>query len=206
MGRNAQDKHSMFVGKPNANPPEPRQVHVKGGRAGPGLLNLPEQPEGNPAMQVISVQAPAKAGSKWGELTFAHVQQAYAQLQNGLGLSQAHYGPYALVLYYVPYADTLAPLKDTLIMPADRIRPLVTTATSEGKERQHFYGTGTLFPMTGILLSIGGNTVDLVTARDATAAYVQPDNEGNHLFRVFERFALREKDPSAVVRLEFKAG
>ncbi len=70
----------------------------------------------------------------YGENTFGAVATAYSTLQ-GLG----HYGPYALVLHTDAYADTYAPLKSTLIMPADRIKPIVTAG---------FYGTGRSFHRT----------------------------------------------------------
>ena len=79
-------------------------------------------------------------------------------------------------------------------MPADRIKPLVT----EG-----FFGTGTLPALRGFMVSLGGNTMDLVMARDATTAFLQEDPDGRYRFRVFERFTVREKDATSVVRLEF---
>ena len=54
------------------------------------------------------------------------------------------------------------------------------------------------------MISLGGNTVDLVMARDATTAFLQEDPDGRFRFRVFERFAVREKDPTSVVRFEFR--
>jgi uncharacterized linocin/CFP29 family protein len=80
-----------------------------------------------PAAQVIPVQ-PDKG--VYGERTFAAVAQGYSVLQGN-----GQYGPYALVLQTRPYADSYAPLAKTLIMPADRIKSLVTAG---------FYGTGTL--------------------------------------------------------------
>jgi hypothetical protein len=46
--------------------------------------------------------------------------------------------------------------------------------------------------------------MDLVVGIDATTAFMQQDTDGNYRFRVLERFALRLKDTSAVVRLEFQ--
>jgi uncharacterized linocin/CFP29 family protein len=75
-----------------------------------------------------------------------------------------------------------------------------------------FYGTGTLPSNAagaepqfyGLLLSLGGNTIDLVVGLDATTAFMQQDTDGAYRFRVVERFALRLKDITAVVRLEFQ--
>jgi hypothetical protein len=39
---------------------------------------------------------------------------------------------------------------------------------------------------------------------DATTAFMQEDPEGRYRFRVYERFALRLKDKTAVIRLEFE--
>ncbi|MGH8604143.1 MAG: encapsulin, partial [Gammaproteobacteria bacterium] len=126
---------------------------------------------------------------------------AYSRLQRGEGLEQAHYGPYALVLRTEPYADTYAPVltnqanvANTLVITADRIKPLVTAG---------YYGTGTLREFTGILVSLGGNTVDLVIGMDATTAFLQEDTQGRYRLRLYQRFALRLKDQTAVIRLEF---
>lgn len=183
QGQAVTKAHSLF---------KDEKVRLISGTAGDGLLNGKK-----PKEQVVEVEllAGAVPPGKWGEKTFEAVAKAYARLQSGEGLAQAHYGPYALVLHHVPYADTYAPLEKTLIMPADRIKPLVT----EG-----FYGTGTLPELRGILVSLGGNTMDLVMGMDAKTAFLQEDPDGRYRFRVFERFALRLKDTSSVIRLEFK--
>lgn len=160
-----------------------------------GLLS--SAPEG----QVISV-APTEADTtdpsqnRYGENTFGAVAKGYSILQ------RTHYGRDALVLPTNPFADTWAPLPNTLIMPADRIKGLVG---------DHFYSTSTLpnefeetsFPQ-GLLVALDGNTMDLVMGIDPTTAFMQIDGEGLYRFRVYERFTLRLKDPQAVVRLEFK--
>src|SRR5438046_8779532 len=127
---------------------------------------------------------------RYGENTFAAVARAYSLLQG-----QGHYGPYALVLRTEVYADTFAPLPETLAMPADRIKPLVPLG---------FYGAGTLPPSTGILVSVGGNSIDLVSGVDPITEFLQVDADGMYQFRVFERFAVRVTDSTAVVRLQFE--
>jgi hypothetical protein len=163
---------------------------------GPGLLGavaaIPDPP--GPSSQTIEVDAityDAKDPSlnTYGEKTFGAVSAAYSRLQ-----SKGHYGPYALALHSDIYADTFAPLKSTLIMPADRIKPLVTAG---------FHGTGTLPPFTGVLVSLGGNTMDLVVGMDAITAFLQEDTEWLYQFRVFERFTLRLKDVTGVITLDF---
>jgi uncharacterized linocin/CFP29 family protein len=165
-----------------------------------------------PATATVSVGVP---GPRYVENTVRAIDTAYSILQ-----AAGHYGPYAAVLYFYPYADSYAPLPTTLILPADRIRPLMT----EG-----YLGTGSLpgipnpaFPpptgplpvipnptnpstqSMGVVLSTGGNSMDLVIGQDPITAFSQLDPDGNYLFRVLTRFALRLKDPSAVIRLEFQ--
>jgi uncharacterized linocin/CFP29 family protein len=85
-------------------------------------------------------------------------------------------------------------LEGTLAITADRIKPLVTAG---------FYGTGTVPPSTGLLVSLGGNTMDLVVGMDVATSFLQEDPDGRYRLRVWERFALRRKDSSAIIKLEF---
>jgi uncharacterized linocin/CFP29 family protein len=163
-----------------------KTVHHRGGPAGEGLLQFPPEDQ---RIDVDSIDTGTQP-KRYGENTFKAVAQGYALLQK-----KGHYGPYALVLATEIYADTYAPLANTLIMPADRIKPLVTAG---------FYGTGTVPASTGLLTSLGGNTVDLVIGVDIITALTQVDSEGLYHFRVNERFALRVKDPTALVLLNFK--
>lgn len=161
---------------------------------------LPNTPED----QVISVKptevATDPSQNRYGENTYGAVARGYSILQ------RTHYGRNALVLPTNPFADTWAPLKTTLIMPADRIKGLVG---------ERFYSTSTLpnqftdstektTTPKGLLLALDGNTMDLVMGMDPTTSFTQIDREGQYRFRVSERFALRLKDPQAVVRLEFQ--
>ncbi|NGO76344.1 bacteriocin family protein [Streptomyces sp. YC504] len=140
--------------------------------------------------QIVEVpSANSKVPGRYGERYFGAVAEAYALLE-----SNGHYGPYALVSHFEPFADAHAPLSNTLIMPADRIRALVQGG---------FHGTGTLPPKVALLVSTGGNTLDVAIAVDAVTAFAFEDASGLLNFRVYERFTLRVKDPSAVVQLRF---
>src|SRR3989442_4420248 len=172
-------------------------VRHRGEPTDEGLLNeLPDQLLAED--QIVRVSPVSSNPLRYGENTFNAVSDGYSRLQG-----KGHYGPYALVLHHVPYADTYAALENTLIMPADRIKPLVTAG---------FYGTGTLPVVTtqgktsfrGILVSLGGNSMDLVVGMDASTAFMQQDVDGAYRFRVLERWALRLKDKTAVIRLEFE--
>jgi uncharacterized linocin/CFP29 family protein len=159
-----------------------------------GLANV--DPAINPALLVIDV--PFARDDTYGENTFNRVAEAYSELQ-----ARGHYGPYALVLPTKAYADAFAPLENTLILTADRLLPLV-----EGR----LYGTGTAPEGVGdpaepkdvgVLLSLGGNTLDLAFGKAATTDFIQEDR-GLFRFRVYERFALRDKDRTGRVALLFE--
>jgi uncharacterized linocin/CFP29 family protein len=125
----------------------------------------------------------------YGENVFAAVAEAYSHLQ-GLNL----YGPYALVLPPRQYADAHAPLRTTLIMPADRIRPLMTAG---------FYASGTLPANQGVMVSLGG-TVDVAIAVHGATAFTLINSDETRRFRVYERFTVRIKVPESLVCLEFE--
>jgi uncharacterized linocin/CFP29 family protein len=173
----------IFQGEQGSRSPIFRIVKARGS-AGTGLLDA--------SAETVDVEHSGNGNGSYGEQTVRAVARGYSILQ-----SNGQYGPYALVLRTEEYADTFEPLPNTLIMPADRIRPLMT---------QGFYGTGTLPEVTGLLLSVGGASMDVLVGVDPITAFSQIDNDGTYRFRVFERFALRVKDPDAIVRLRFTNG
>jgi uncharacterized linocin/CFP29 family protein len=177
-----------------------------------------------PAKQIILVP-PATQGPplRYAENTLDAVAQGFSVLQEF-----GHYEHYALVLNTVPYADLHTALATTLITAIEPISHIVKAGV---------YGTATLPPFdgnkaglpktlpqgisldganilfTGVLVSLAGNTMDLVRGRmdtdgsgkelDVATIYNQKDVNENYRFRVAERFALRLKDPSAVILLLF---
>jgi uncharacterized linocin/CFP29 family protein len=168
-------------------------VNLESGSAGTGLMNIELDEE----TQIIVVEPSDRSDPtnvRWGENTFEAVAKAYSSLQSGEGVNPAHNGPYACVLHHRQYADAWAPT-GTLTTPADRIKPLVT---------QGFYGTGNIPELTGFVVSIGGNTMDLVTGTDAITAVQQQDRSGRWLLRVYGRWALRFKDTTAIRKLVFE--
>jgi uncharacterized linocin/CFP29 family protein len=135
-----------------------------------------------------AVQVAAKNGEV-GERIVQALTRACADLQG-----RGQYGPYALVLRTDQYADASAPLENTLVVPADRLRPLVA---------QGFFATGAMPEATGLVVSVGGAPIDLAVGVEPTVAFLQIDGTGHYAFRAFERFALRLKDERSLVRLEF---
>jgi uncharacterized linocin/CFP29 family protein len=160
-----------------------KRVQHRNSSAGTGILGA--------AGTVIPVKPAASDATKYGEHTFEAVVEAYSLIQG-----KGHYGPYALALRTEVYADTYAPLPETLATPADRIRPFVPLG---------FFGTGTLPAKTGVFVSVGGNSMDLVAGVDPITEFLRVDDHSVYRFRVVERFALRVKDKTAIARLEFSS-
>ncbi len=137
--------------------------------------------------------------SIYGENIYAAVAQGYTLLQ------KHHYGRQVLILPSTIHADTYATRTTTLDIPA------VTYARIQGLIGEHVYGTSTLPSFDdpakiakGILLALDGNTFDLIVQQDPiTAVVTQESSSKDYIFQVFERFALRLKDPLAVVELHF---
>jgi len=265
-----------------------------------GLLNViptsippPFTVQALPGAQIIAVQpAPATPALPvvppytYLQNTFMAVAQGYSQL-----MGNGQYGPFALTLHDVPYADTYSPLASTLILTADRIHPLMTAgfrdsgtldapgyqaatlgasaaanppagtsagaaaanasaafavnyglslATAEYMAQQVAatfdavnaqsdaqqgvfaaakaitgypnvpaewegipVGTSGQPSFYGSLVSLGGNTMDLVRGIEATVGFMQQDTDGSYRFRVFQRSALRMKNINAIIRLQF---
>jgi uncharacterized linocin/CFP29 family protein len=155
-----------------------------------GLLSLQDGPyapnvQGGPYLSthpVISVPelgTGSPPGVTYGENTFNAVAQGYSVLT-----AQGNPGPFALILNTVPFADLYAPVgSGSLVITADRIEPLVKAG---------MFGTGTLPadqslpvssppiappgpPYYGVLVSIGGDTMDLIEGLDATTEFIQQD-------------------------------
>ncbi|MBV9265623.1 MAG: encapsulin [Acidobacteriaceae bacterium] len=203
QGQNAITGSTLFTGNlvltlgSNA-PADSGLLNFPIGGTAPGAGPLTPAPAPAIKVEPVAPLAPAVPGVIYGPNTFTAVAKAYSDLQE-LG----HYGPYALVLETIPYADTYAPLPATLTLTADRIKPLVSAG---------FFGTGTVppnpppapvAPYYGVLVSLGGNTMDLVVGLEPLVAFMQEDTDGNFRFRVLQRFALRVKDPTSIVILQF---
>ena len=155
-----------------------------------GLLNV-DPDAGQP---VVVAPIPAIAGqqqgpARYGRNTLIGVVHAIADLQQ-----RGHFGPYALILPSVVYADTFVPEDNTSILYADRIKPLV---------EKGFFGTGALQPAEGILISLGGDTMDLPVSVDTSLEVLPKNADGQNVFRVVNKFTVRIKDERAVRRLQF---
>jgi len=176
-----------------------------------GLLSLTGGPYASPntTIQVDPLDSPPAVGVTWGENLFTGVTQAIATFA-----AQGQPGPYAFAANTAVFADAYAAVGlGSLVITADRVLPLVTAG---------FYGTATIPPdpsspasppsppssppgppYYGVMVSLGGRTMELVVGLHATTVYMQQDLNQLWRFRVLERFALRVIDPTAIQVLEF---
>jgi uncharacterized linocin/CFP29 family protein len=150
-----------------------------------GLLDVPSEANG----QIVEITR-AAGQTRYGERILGGIVEAISTLQRIEGGD----GPYFVVLPTAKHADAHTPLTDTLITPALPIQALT----------KGFYGTGSLPEDRGLVVDLGGDSMDIVVAIPPTVAFMQVDNDGLSRFRVFSRFAFRLKVPTAVVSLAFR--
>ncbi|MEM9595200.1 MAG: family 1 encapsulin nanocompartment shell protein [Acidobacteriota bacterium] len=156
-------------------------------RRGPSKVGLLSAPLAT--AEPLAVPELEPGSGRYGEETYGAVAAGYRRLQGA-----RHRGPFVLVLPPAPFADTQKALP-SLLRPAERIQSLLATPIA---------ATGDLPPASGLLLSTGGDTLELVIGRPPEVAFLFEDEAGFCRFRVWERFALRVKDPTAIVPLQFQ--
>lgn len=105
---------------------------------------------------------------------------------------KGYVAPYALALGNQLFVTAETPNRDSLVLPSDRIRPLI-----EGP----LVRTGTLPGRTGILFSLAGKPVEIVVAKEIGVTFLQVSPEPRWIYRVSERFVLRVKEPDSMVKI-----
>lgn len=105
--------------------------------------------------------------------------------------AQGHYGPFACVLGNALFLDANTPSR-SLVLPSDRITPFLNGPLLR---------SSTVPAAEGVVVALAGEPIDLVVATDMTVKYLQLSVEPRYIFRVYERIALRVKQPGAVCRL-----
>jgi uncharacterized linocin/CFP29 family protein len=103
-----------------------------------------------------------------------------------------HFGPYACVLSNELFEEACRPVAASLVMPRDRILPFL-----DGQ----LFRSGAVSPHYGLIVSLGGEPIDLVVAADISVKFLQIDTEPRYVFRVSERIVLRPKQLDSVVVL-----
>jgi uncharacterized linocin/CFP29 family protein len=106
----------------------------------------------------------------------------------------SHPGPFACVLGTDLFSLVHAP-NLTMIMPADRLAPVL---------KGPILRSSNIDRRKALVVSLGSSTIDIVVATPPKTQFLQLTENAKYLFRVYEKFVLRIKDPfvPAVVAFE----
>jgi uncharacterized linocin/CFP29 family protein len=99
-------------------------------------------------------------------------------------------GPFACVLGHDAFLEAHTPDQNSMVLPADRITPMLGGPLLR---------SGVVDPLHGIVASSCGESLDLVVATAPKAQFLNVNGDAKYVFRVYERFILRIKDPDAVI-------
>jgi uncharacterized linocin/CFP29 family protein len=180
------EDYVVFRGQAGASPPAPaglRPCDIRGGDAFLGLL---------PTALIVAqetVAFPLETG------LVGAISRAVTRLE-GLG----HLGPFAVVLGHRLFDAAHSPL-GTLVLPADRIRPLIDGPLLRSSWLNRF--AVSIQVPSGIVVSLADNLLDLVVAQEISVRRLQVTvaPSPRHVYRVSERFTVRIKQRTALVAL-----
>jgi uncharacterized linocin/CFP29 family protein len=136
------------------------------------------------------VQIPRFGQPNYGPLIVRAVPRAIGFLE-----SAGHMGPYHLLLGERAFVAALTPNAFSLVLPKDRIEPLLASPIRRSPA---------LDPDEGVLVSVGGDPTDRVVAVEPTLRFIETTVRDQYRFRVYGVLAIRRKEPEAVVRLLFR--
>jgi uncharacterized linocin/CFP29 family protein len=151
----------------------PQVFAIAGADTYPGLIDL------------APVNSPVLPGPV-GPAVFAAVVRAINLLE-----AEAYFKPFACVLADDLFGEIYTPIPNSMVLPADSIPPILNGPLLR---------SSTLQPGSGLVISLQGNPVEIVVGSEINARYLQGTPGGEHLFRVSQRFLLRVKDKTAIVR------
>jgi len=180
------EDYVVFRGQPAANPATPvglRPCDIRGGERFAGLLPT----------ALIVAQEPVGFPHPVGLV--GAVSRAITRLERN-----GHLGPFAVVLGNLLFDAAHSPL-GTLVLPADRIRPLIDGPLLRSSWLNRFAG-GAEVP-SGIVVSLADDLLDLVVANEISVRPLQVTvtPSPRHVYRVSQRFTVRIKQRTALVAL-----
>ncbi len=148
------------------------------------LVGLTEAPSADPFIIDTSLDdvGDEPDESSTGKRLVVAINRAIADLER-----QSHPGPFACVLDSALFIEAHRPERHSLVLPADRISPLLNGPLLRSGVMQKGFG---------IVVSLASNTIDLVVATPPKVQFLQTTDDARHIFRVYERFTLRHRDPS----------
>ncbi|WOJ91210.1 family 1 encapsulin nanocompartment shell protein [Methylocapsa polymorpha] len=127
----------------------------------------------------------------FGPDVFRAVVSAIADLER-----RGYYKPYACVLANDLFTEINRPIQNSMVLPAESIPPFLDGPLLRSSSLQ--LGKG-------LVISLQGNPVEIVVPNDISVRYLQGMLDGQHAFRIAQRFVLRVKDWDAVALIQRKA-
>jgi uncharacterized linocin/CFP29 family protein len=155
----------------------PAIYRVSGGGCHPGLLE--------------SAATEVKVGRKGAAVTGPEVFEAVVEGVTKLERA-GHYGPFALVLGDRMFQAVNTPIPQSMVLPRDSILPYLNGPLLR---------SSVIEDTAGVMISLTGEPVEIVVPKDISVRYLQTTMDARHVFRVSQRFVLRVKDASAIVRM-----
>lgn len=139
---------------------------------------------------------PKKKKKRPETLTAVHPEDIFDRVATAvMDLESAfHPGPFACILGRALFVAVQTPNEGSMVLPADRIAGLLVGSTTLAANGQ-LLRSGRLEPRVGIVVSLADPTLDIVVATPPKVQFLQVNEDAKYLFRVYERFVLRLKDP-----------
>ena len=132
----------------------------------------------------------APSTKSYGENLVTKIAEAISKLE-----SNGYPGPFACALGHKAFIEVQTPSSGSFVLPADRITPMLGGPLIR---------SGNIPLNHGLVASSCGESLDIVVATPPKAQFLQVNEEAKYVFRVYERFVLRIKDPNAVVPIELE--
>ena len=126
----------------------------------------------------------------FGEDLVTKISTAIGELEK-----RGYPGPFACVLGQTAFVEAHRPNIGSLVLPADRITPMLGGPLLRSTKLPNRHG---------VVASSCGEALDIVVATPPKAQFLQVDANAKYVFRVYERFVLRIKDPDAVVTIRLE--
>jgi uncharacterized linocin/CFP29 family protein len=157
-----------------------------------GLLPDPKDPPAPGADPTYKMEVGTNDPPGLGSNLVAAVSKSVGLLEEG-----GQFGPFAVVLDQDFFTAVQTPNNSSLVLPQDRIIPFLGGGPLL---RSSILGEGGV----GIVVALGGAPVELVVATDVSLNFLQVAPDPAFVFRIYEKIALRVKQPSAIVALRRK--
>jgi uncharacterized linocin/CFP29 family protein len=180
----AEDR-TIFQGFTDRQPADMPRLEIRDGRRKPSWV------EGHDpgASGLLDAAVDSVRGAPGdGERLISAIVEAITKLEGRGQLS-----PFYCVLGNKAFVTAQTPNGNSLVLPSDRITPFLGHALLR---------TSTIPDNRGLVIALAGDPVDLALAVDVAPQMLNVNDHGQYRFRVYERFALRIKERSSIVRLE----